>query len=232
MADLLVVACLVVAAGCQQAPKTCDCGRCRGAAVVMACPGAPVISVVPDGSSCLQTHDLFDLTTDVRSALLALGGLKLAGCTAECQTSPCQPLPTVMSSDSGEIQQASLTRSDPLPPDFAFPVSEAGLEVRIAIDEFRPYRPITLQATITIVNVTTGEVVTTLQGAWSGERAEPIADADHGLLASLKHPQERPVIESQTLHGISPRTFLRNVAYEMAPAIHQACLNAPVTTFQ
>jgi len=98
-------------------------------------------------------------------------------------------------------------------------------EVRVVVHDFRPYRPMQLDVTISVIDVQSGQELTAIQGLWHGkEEAEPIADASPVLRRALKHPPPRADLEARTLSGLSPRLFLSGVAKEVVPALHGACL--------
>ncbi|MEZ6132243.1 MAG: hypothetical protein R3C59_26580 [Planctomycetaceae bacterium] len=99
-------------------------------------------------------------------------------------------------------------------------------EIRVVIHAFRPYRPMQLDVTITVVDVQSGQEITAIQGLWNDkEAAEPIADASHALHRMLKHPPPRSDMEARALSSLSPRLFISGVAREVVPSLHAACLS-------
>lgn len=183
-----------------------------------------------DMISALQT-----LTMEVRNELALFGGLHMLESPAitgdtfcEQQTNPNGGDPLI-----GQIQPVSFTehQSAPLvadcilPPQHEMDYPREKFEVGIIIEEFLPYRPMRLAATVTIRNAATGQIVHTIQNTFYAENdCTPIADASCKLQRSLLRPSPAVHLERDAMTILSPQRFLYHVAQKLAAEVYTACV--------
>lgn len=213
-----VLACLLLQ-GCHQIHRLRQPRHCAIEPVViplMPMPyGAPVVCVIGDQAPDGYETELQVLATEISNGLITIGGIRMVDAPQKVPMSNCAGpsegvIPLLACSD----HHTGLVGTDR--PD--------QIEVVVVIDEFSPYRPIQLGATITVRHSVTGAEISAIQGHWYGaEPDQPVADADHSLRRALKHPHSRAVGEAENLTGLSPQLFLKSVAMELAPAIHAMC---------
>lgn len=194
-------------------------------------PRVMVVGAVSPREHLAAVHTLVKA---LHTGLSGIGGLHVESLDSAWVHGPptAEQFCAVSSHGSGRIPSPDYAvDSGPLIPLVDLPdASAAGagsgrqMQVRVAVTEFETYRPMKLAATISVVNLNTGEEVNVLQGVWYGDNdGEPLADANCGLQHALKKPQPRSITEVTELIPLSPQLFLQRVAAELVPAIHAAC---------
>lgn len=99
------------------------------------------------------------------------------------------------------------------------------IEVAVIVNDFTPYRPMQLAATIIARDLSTGQEVHRIQRVWRGIVHEPEFETTRKKLNSdLRHPATRQRLEHVALPDISPRHLIKRVATEVADSLHQSVL--------
>jgi hypothetical protein len=221
--------------GCQHGRQQ-ECAESGFRPAVQSIPcNASEVMIMGHATSTDHIAPLDVLVTELRDSLTAFGSLRVMVatplvCGAECPAEVRLPLSGRDDSmlhdatDSGVSQANRSVEEAPVP---SWMTDELRINVTITVDEYIPYRPMKLAATILVENTDTGQELAAFQGTWNGPgEGEPLADANHSLQRALKAPSPRVVTEAGNLASISPHRFLSSIAEELAPVIHDACLSA------
>lgn len=227
--------CLLLAAflqpGCRHAEKQ-GCTDISHAPC-MATPVSADVVIIGQAAPREVISVLQTLTIEVRNELALFGGLHMLESPAITSEGLCEQQPNGGDPLIGQIQPVSFTehQSAPLsadcilPPQHEMDYPREKFEVGVVIEEFLPYRPMRLAATVTIRNAATGQIVHTIQNTWYAENdCSPIADASCKLQRSLARPEPAVHLERDAMTVLSPQRFLYHVAQELAPEIYTACV--------
>lgn len=100
------------------------------------------------------------------------------------------------------------------------PYTEGGTRLRIRVDDFHPYLPMKLSATLIFESAATGFRFNTFQNTWTGPMDDqPIANSSHELRRDLVRPRPEITSRFNSVIANSPREFLFRVADELVPTV-------------
>lgn len=115
-----------------------------------------------------------------------------------------------------EAPQASAPQAQP---------ASGNFEVAVILNDFTPYRPMQLAATMIVRDLSTGHEIHRIQQVWRGIVHEPEFETTRRKRnEDLRHPVTRQRLEQIALPDISPRHLIKRVAGEVADSLHQSVL--------
>lgn len=123
---------------------------------------------------------------------------------------------------SGSPQDAMASTPQPLA------MSQGGqYEVSVIVNDFTPYRPMQLAATISIRDLANGQELQRFQRVWRSAVHEPcFEETRKERNRDLRHAATRERLEHTALPDISPRHLVKRAATEIADSLHQSVLSS------